>query len=135
MVGVRAALRYEAGVNSKILIHSFVCAVLVWFAAGCNDTSQSAPVQKNAADVLSGMRLKQLTKDLELTADQQGRLKILLDEEGKEIAKIRAQTELSITDQAIKVGELKKETYAKLAPLLDPAQLEKLQKASKTKRK
>jgi len=73
------------------------------------------------------MRLKYLIKELDLAGDQQSEVKALLDDEAKQIAKIR-NTDLSVTQQSVKVGELKKQTYGKIKPLLTPVQLEKLDK-------
>ncbi len=117
--------------NFKNLYHALACAVLLSFASGCGNEaqSQSTRTQRSAEDVIGGMRMKQLTRDLELTDDQQSKVKELLDGEGKEVARIHSQANLSVMEQSTKIGEIKKETYDKIRPLLTPAQLEKLEKA------
>lgn len=139
IVGVKLYFRYEAVMQFQNIVRAIACAALVCLAAGCSKETQAEPAQRTAEDVLTGMRLKSLTKDLDLTAEQKNKVKALFDEEGKEIAKIRADANLSITQQAIKIGELKKETHGKIKPLLTPAQAEKfeqmLSKSEKRKRR
>jgi len=74
-----------------------------------------------------GLRLKQMTKELDLTTEQQGKVKALLDEEGKEAEKINDDPNLSLLPKTAKVRELRKETYAKIKSLLEPAQMEKFE--------
>lgn len=115
------------------------------FVMGCGPDKQTQsqaepaeqPAQRNAQDVLTGMRLKQLTKSLQLTEDQQAKFKVLFDEEGVQIAKIHDDPNLSLTEQTTRIGELKKETYGKIKPLLTPEQLETFEKqmAKSSKRK
>ncbi len=133
--------------NSKTFLRVLFIGVLSCIAAGCGNSgktdsvekidtsSQTAPPPRDATDVLNDVRLRQLTKELELTSDQQAQLKSMFQEESKEIAKIRAQADSSITDQAVKVAEAKKATYEKLKPLLTPAQLEKFERSATRKKK
>ena len=85
------------------------------------------------------MRLRSLTKELELTDEQKDKVQVLFDEESKEVTRLYADTNLSVTERLDKIGELKKETYAKIKPLLTPAQAQKfdemLSKSQKRKKK
>lgn len=125
----------------QTMIPAIACAALIGFSAGCSkdaqaESPQSEPAQRTAEDVLSGMRVKSLTKSLELTDEQKGKVQALFDEEGKEIAKINADTNLSMTQRLNKIGELKKETYGKIKPLLTPAQAQKFEEMmSKSERR
>ena len=123
--------------NFKNLLRVLACALLLSFVTGCNRDEQSKPAQRSASEVLEGLRLKQLTKMLELTEDQKGQVKALLDAEGKEIAKLQDEANSPTTEQASRISELQKETYGKIKPLLTPVQLEKLEKmlSNREKRK
>lgn len=110
------------------IIGAIACAVAIFFASACSKEAQAEPPQRTAEDLINGMRLKALTKNLELTGEQQGKVQELLTEEAEQIAKIRADANASLTQQSVKIGELKKETYGKIKPLLTPEQTEKLEK-------
>ena len=120
--------------NFKNLPRVFACALLLSFLTGCNRDEQPKPAQRTASEVMSGLRLKQLTKVMTLTEDQQSQVKVLLDAEAKEIAKIHDDANTSPTQQAISISALQKETYDKIKPLLTPVQLEKLEKMLKRKK-
>src|SRR5215212_8479226 len=52
-------------------------------------SSQAADApQRDARSIINSMRLKNLNKSLELTADQQKQVQALFDEEAKEIGKL-----------------------------------------------
>ncbi|HWN97268.1 MAG TPA: hypothetical protein VNT99_19710 [Methylomirabilota bacterium] len=127
MIGIFGFVGITAGMNFRHLHRALACAVLISFASGCGNASNPESTQRSAEDIVSGMRLKYLIKELDLAGDQQSEVKALLDDEAKQIAKIR-NTDLSVTQQSVKVGELKKQTYGKIKPLLTPVQLEKLDK-------
>jgi Spy/CpxP family protein refolding chaperone len=104
-----------------------LCALLLCFLPACGGESKPESNPRNAQDIMGGMRLKQMTKALDLTAEQQAKVKELLSEEGKLAAKVQEDPNLSLLEKTIKVEELHKETYARMKPLLDPSQLEKLE--------
>ena len=139
-------MRYQSSMNFQNFSRVLAIALLVCFAAACgNDKSSqaaSAPSQsepRNADTVINGMRLRSLTKELELTDEQKDKVQVLFDEESKEVTRLYADTNLSVTERLDKIGELKKETYAKIKPLLTPAQAQKfdemLSKSQKRKKK
>jgi hypothetical protein len=94
---------------------------------------------KDAAAVMNSMRLKRLTKDLDLTEDQQKKVMALLNEESKVTAQYRENGNLSVPERSAKIKEAQQVTYGKVKPLLTPPQLEKFEKlqaaSTRTKKK
>ena len=118
------------------IISALACAALLSFTASCSKEAQAEPPQQTADDLLNGMRMKSLTKDLGLTDEQKGQVQALFDQEGKEIAKLNSDLNLSTTQRLNKIAELKKETYVKIRPMLTAEQAEKLdQLMSKSERR
>ena len=90
-------------------------------------SSQAADApQRDSRSVVNSIRLKSLTKNLELTADQQKQVQALFDEEAKEIAKLPETP--SLVERSNKIKELQQITYGKMKPVLTPAQVEKWEK-------
>lgn len=90
--------------------------------------AETAP-KRDALAVLNQMRLKRYTKDYELTEEQQKKVGAILEAESKEVSKLDGEPNLSISDRSARIRKLHDETYAKMKPLLTPAQLEKFEKA------
>lgn len=107
------------------IIAAVACALLVCVTAGCSKEAKAEPPQRSADDLISGMRTKSMVKDLGLTDEQKGQVQALFDEEAKEVAKLNADSNLSTTQRLDKISALKKETYARIKPLLTPEQVEK----------
>lgn len=83
---------------------------------------------RDAQTVLNEMRLKKWTKDLSLTADQQTKFRVILDEEGKQSAKINGDTSIGVNERRAKMNELRDASYSKMRPLLTDAQLSNFEK-------
>jgi Spy/CpxP family protein refolding chaperone len=101
-------------------------------------TSQAADTpQRDSRSIINSLRLKSLTKSLELTAEQQKQVQALFDEEAKEVAKLPES--LSAVQRSDKIKEMQQITYGKMKPILTPAQVEKWDKmqadAAKKKKK
>ena len=100
------------------------------------DANGKAP--KNASNVLNEVRLRQLTKNLTLTEEQQNKVRAIFALEAEKIAKIDASG-VSLGDRTTKINALKKETQETIRPLLTPEQLAKydlqIQQAEKRKKK
>jgi hypothetical protein len=113
--------------KSGILL-SLLCLALAasWmvFAPG----ALAAETPKDTQTALNELRLKRLTKELSLTADQQKKIQVLFDEEAKEAAKVNADSALSVNDRRQKISDVQDVTYGKIKPLLEPAQLEAFEK-------
>jgi hypothetical protein len=84
----------------------------------------------SAANVLNQVRLRQLTRALELTEEQQKKVQALLVIEADKIAKIDATTP-TLNERTVKVNALKKETQESIRPILTPAQVEKFESYTK----
>ena len=85
---------------------------------------------RNVAEVANSIRLRQLTTRLELTEDQQNKIKVLFAAEAEKVAKVDAMG-LPLNERTMKVTALKKETQDNIRPLLTPVQVEKLDQQNK----
>jgi hypothetical protein len=118
----------------------FVIAVLLVGAlagrpvARAADAKAAAP--KDAQSVLVEMRLKNWNKSLQLTGDQQAKIKLLLTEESKQVAQLDEDKALTVQARANKIDEMHKVTYEKIKPLLTETQAPVFEKltAKKTKK-
>ena len=77
------------------------------------------------------MRLKQLTKGLQLTPEQQEKVKPILAEESKKIEGVNADTTLSMEQRFTQYDKFRDETYAKIKELLTPEQVGSVDKVRK----
>jgi hypothetical protein len=111
-----------------LVLSALLCLVPVLVAADNNGT---AP--KDAQSVINGMRLKKITKDLDLTDEQQKKVQALFAEEAQTISKLNG--DLSVTERSSKVTEIRQATFAKIKPLLTAPQLEKFEKMQADARK
>lgn len=103
--------------------------VLIALALALPAATGAADGPKDAQTMINGMRLKKWTKDLQLADEQQKKVQALLDDEGKEIAKLDQDPSLDINSRTAKINALRQATYAKMKPLLDPAQLATFEKS------
>jgi Spy/CpxP family protein refolding chaperone len=104
--------------KTSIAMHSFafVSVVLVLFAAS------TFAADRDAQSVINELRLKQLTKNLGLTDEQQKKIKVLYAEEAKLAVKVNDDEKLSLSDKATQKQALIKATNEKIKPLLTPEQ-------------
>ena len=103
--------------------------VLITFCLLQPAIPRAAEGARDAQTVMNGMRLKKWTKDLELTAEQQKKVQAILDDEGKEIAKLDQDSSLDINSRKAKVNDLRQTTYAKMKPVLTAPQLQTFEKS------
>ena len=73
-------------------------------------------------------RLKVLNEELQLTADQQAKLKPILLDEGQKLKTLHQDTNLSKQDNRAKGKAIREGTNALIKPILTPEQLEKWNK-------
>jgi septal ring factor EnvC (AmiA/AmiB activator) len=141
---LRRALRNrpEQGKRNDMKItflHSFVVAALLSGALVCLPTSRAAEARaaapKDAQSMIVEMRLKNWNKNLQLTEDQQAKIKALLTDESKQIAKLDEDNSLPIGERANKIDELHKMTYEKIKPLLTETQTPVFEKLTTRKPK
>ena len=123
--------------NFQKLLPALCCALVLSFVAGCNQSGGGAePAQRNPQDVLNSVRLKQLTKDLQLTDEQRQKFQVLFDAERDLITKLEQDSNLQPADRATRVTEFKRATSDQLKPLLTPEQLDKYEQVlAKTQKK
>ncbi len=90
--------------------------------------SVAPAAERDAQSVMNELRLKKWTKDLSLTAEQQKKVLVMLEDEGKEIAKLDADSSVDLNARKTKVNELRQATYAKIKPVLSAEQLATFEK-------
>ena len=113
--------------NFRSLPSAVAFALLLCFLVGCGAENKTDAAQRNAEDVLTGMRFKVLAKELDLSGETKDKVKALFDEETKQIRGIHDEPNLSATEKSRRITALHSETYDKIRPLLTPVQLEKLE--------
>jgi Spy/CpxP family protein refolding chaperone len=83
---------------------------------------------KDAQSTIISMRLKSLTKNLELTDEQQKKISAMLTEEAKSLEKLRTDGSIPVKERYAKVRETQQATYTKMKPVLTEPQREKFEK-------
>ncbi|MSN24442.1 MAG: hypothetical protein GJV46_01095 [Geobacter sp.] len=73
----------------------------------------------------SGKRIERLSLDLALTADQQARIKPILEEEDAQLDRLRGNDSYNREQRRVKLQELNQITYEKIRPVLTPEQQKK----------
>jgi septal ring factor EnvC (AmiA/AmiB activator) len=90
---------------------------------------------KDSQTLVVEMRLKRWNKELELSAEQQSKIKAMLTEESKQIAKLDEDKALTVSARATKIDEMHVATYEKIKPLLTETQVPVFEKlTTKTKK-
>jgi hypothetical protein len=81
----------------------------------------------------SEAEMEWLTRELGLTQDQVGRIRPIVDEERNQIKTIFEEPSLSTEERIAQVNRLRNTTFSRIAPILNPNQLKKLQQIQKPK--
>ena len=74
-------------------------------------------------------RLKQMTKDFNLTTDQQAKIKPILEADQKKMDDLRSDTTVDRATMRTKMMDIQKETNTKIRALLDDKQKDMFDKA------
>jgi periplasmic protein CpxP/Spy len=114
----------------KLGAHCF--AVLLFFACSLAARAQDTGMQQPnpQAKTQSGMhhgpgRLEWLSKELDLTDDQKGKLKPILDDEGKQMQAVREDASLSQDQKHDKMKQIHGTTNSQINDILTPDQQKK----------
>ena len=75
----------------------------------------------------SDQRLQHLTQMLNLTTDQQSKIKPILDNESQQMQALRADTSMSRADRMSKMQSIRETTNSQITPILTPDQQQKYQ--------
>lgn len=76
-------------------------------------------------------QLARMTKQLDLTEDQQAKIKPILEDQHKQMMDLRQDNSMSRQDRFEKMREIRKQTFDKIHPILDAKQQEKMEKMRK----
>jgi hypothetical protein len=110
----------------RFVMRSFACVAVLaclFFSSPLRAADNASP--KNAQAILNEMRMRQLTKSLELTEDQQKKMKALYDEEAKQIKAANDDENLTLMERRQKTQAITKATREKIKPLLTEEQNKK----------
>ena len=112
--------------NSTKWLPLAACVLGLLFAGGCGQQDDKTAGASSSAgrEIINASRLKKLTAGLELTAEQQEKVKVLFAEESQVLDKIHAEG-ANGTFSPRRVIDAREATYEKMKTLLTPAQLEK----------
>lgn len=70
-------------------------------------------------------RLQRMTQQLELTGDQQGKIKPILENESTQMQSLRADSSLSQEDRMAKMKQIRETTASQINPILNADQQKK----------
>jgi periplasmic protein CpxP/Spy len=110
-----------------------LCALLT-AAMACGGTalyaqqdtmSQSGPPQQHRPPVTADQRLQYLTKQLNLTSDQQDKIKPILESENSQMQTLRQDTTTSRDEKMAKMHEIRQGADDQIKALLTPDQQQK----------
>jgi len=79
-------------------------------------------------------QLARMTKQLQLTDDQQAKIKPILEEQHKEMMDLRQDTSMSRQDRFAKFRDIRQKSLDKIKPILTAEQQEKWQKIQEERR-
>ena len=104
---------------------AWVLGLLLGGGCGQQEDKTAGASSGAGREIINASRLKKLTAGLELTAEQQEKVKGLFAEESQALDKIHAEGANGGAFNARRVIEARNVTYEKIKALLTPAQLEK----------
>ena len=112
----------------KLLLHTTAAVVLV---TGAVAAYTKAPSDQNGGQWGHGQpptaeqRLQRMTRQLNLSDDQQQKIKPILENESTQMQSLRADTTLSQQDRMAKMQEIRKNTSEQVKPILNTDQQQK----------
>jgi hypothetical protein len=112
---------------------TFVVAIVL--ASGQATRAADTANKKDAVAMLSQMRVRQLTKSLSLTEEQQKKVQSLYDEEGDRIRALQANESLELNERMKQQSAVHKATVEKMKLFLTEEQKTKLEALDNPPRK
>jgi Spy/CpxP family protein refolding chaperone len=79
-------------------------------------------------------QLARMTKQLQLTDEQQAKIKPIIEEQHKQMMDLRQDTSMSREDRRSKFGEIRQKSLEKMKAILTPEQQKKWQKIQEERR-
>lgn len=118
---------------------ALICALLA-VAVTCCGTALYAQMQDGMGQQGAGQhrmamspeqRLQHMTKALNLTDDQQQKIKPILEGESQQMQAVRQDSSLSEKDQMSKMGQIRQDSMTQINSILTPEQQQKYQAMGK----
>jgi len=128
----------QGGRAQKAKTFLLVAGVCIMILLGIKMLS-GAPLPQNTGQRMHrqwgpDQQLARMTKRLHLTDDQQAQIKPIIEEQHKQMMALRDDTSLSREDRMEKFRQIRKETFKKMHPILNPDQQKELQHMQKMQR-
>ena len=93
--------------------------------ARAEEKKDSPASPRDAKTLVVQSVLKRMTKDLDLTEAQQGKIKPLLEEQSDKMSAVRDDERIPIPEKGPKYKEIRAATHARIKTILTPEQAEK----------
>jgi Spy/CpxP family protein refolding chaperone len=115
----------------KVVVCALLCMALGLCGSALYAQAQNGMAQGGAMHPMGPMsadqRLQHMTQILNLTSDQQTKLKPILENESQQMQSLRADTSMSREDKMGKARSIRETTNSQITPILTPAQQQKWQ--------
>lgn len=113
---------------------AIVLGSLMAFGPQANAADNQGQTQAGGRRQTAQERMKKLAADLNLTQEQQDKLKPVLQEQSKKLRELRQDTSLSATDRRAKAKTIRDDAAKQIKAILTPEQWEKYQKLQQQNR-
>lgn len=121
----------QGGRSQKTKTFLLVAGVAIMILMGIEMLSAAAMPQYGGRRMRGPMTAKEqlarMTKQLNLTKDQQAKIKPILEKEHKQMMALRQDNSMSRQDRFAKFRELRKQTFEKIHPILNADQQKQMQ--------
>jgi Spy/CpxP family protein refolding chaperone len=120
----------QGGRSQKVKTFLLVAGVAIMILLGIKMLS-GAPLPQYGGrrmhrQMTPEQQLERMTKQLNLTDDQQAKIKPILEDQHKQIMALRQDTSISREDRFTKFREIRKQTHDKIYPILNADQQKKM---------
>jgi len=122
--------RMKKAMICALLSLTMVCCGTVLFAQMQDGSSQGSMGQGNGmrrAPMSTDERLAHLTQMLNLTSDQQTKIRPILDNESQQMQSLRGDSSMSREDKMTKMQSIRQSAMSQITPILNPDQQKKWQ--------
>jgi len=128
----------QGGHSQKAKTFLLVAGVCIMILLGIKMLS-GAPLPQNGGQRMGRQfgpeqQLARMTKQLHLTEEQQAQIKPIIENQHKQMMALRDDTSLSREERMEKFRQIRKESFEKMHPILNPDQQKELQRMQEMRR-
>lgn len=110
----------------RTLVRLYACLLVVTLCGLAQDTSVNTQLKKGSSEYFTA-KIENLTKKLQLTPDQQVKIKPIAEQETGYLEEIHGNPSLSKKDKLSRLVEVVKNSDSQMKPILSDDQWQKLQ--------